>query len=121
VGAMVELRVNVRVYQPIETLVLGYGIKDRLGQVIYGTNSWHTSQVINRPHPGSEYLFSITFPANFGVGSYSVVVALHDRDTHLNANYDWQDLALIFNIVNVELAQFDGCSWLPSSMKFEKL
>ena len=45
VGESVVLRVRVRVYQDIETLVLGYGIKDRLGRVMYGTNTWHTGQV----------------------------------------------------------------------------
>lgn len=59
VGEPVELRVKVKVHQPVETLVLGYSIKDRLGQVMYGTNTWHTNQVIHNPQPGDEYLFVI--------------------------------------------------------------
>ena len=39
VGEQVELRIKVKVYQAVETLVLGYGIKDRLGQLMYGTNT----------------------------------------------------------------------------------
>lgn len=111
VGEPVELRVKVKVHQPVETLVLGYSIKDRLGQVMYGTNTWHTNQVIHNPQPGDEYLFVIAFPANFGVGSYSVQTALVDRDTHLTANYEWRDMALLFNVINIDKTQFVGCMW----------
>jgi len=116
VGEQLELKIKVKIYQDIETLVLGYGIKDRLGQVMYGTNTWHTNQVINNPKAGNSYHFKIAFAANFGVGSYSVVLALHAQDTHLESNYDWRDLTLIFNVVNLEKVQFSGCSWLPSEI-----
>lgn len=112
VGEQVELHIKVKVYHPIESLVLGYGIKDRLGQVMYGTNTWHTEQVINHPLPGNEYQFVIAFPANLGVGSYSIQIALHDRDTHMTSNYEWRDLALVFNIINVDKEQFAGCNWM---------
>jgi len=112
VGEPVELHVTVKVHRPIETLVLGYGIKDRLGQVMYGTNTWHTGQVIHQPQPGDIYRFIIAFPANLGVGSYSIVTALHASDNHLSANYEWRDLALVFNVVNSGKVQFQGCNWL---------
>jgi lipopolysaccharide transport system ATP-binding protein len=111
VGEPVELHVKVKVHQPVETLVLGYGIKDRLGQVMYGTNTWHTEQVIHKPQPGDEYLFIIAYPANLGVGSYSVQTALVDRDTHLTTNYEWRDMALVFNVININKTQFAGCLW----------
>ena len=121
VGEPVELRVKVKVHQPVETLVLGYSIKDRLGQVMYGTNTWHTNQVIHNPQPGDEYLFVIAFPANFGVGSYSVQTALVDRDTHLTANYEWRDMALLFNVINIDKTHFVGCMWNEPKIAFEKI
>ncbi len=121
VGEQVELRINVKVFKPVDTLVLGYGIKDRLGQIMFGTNTFYTEQVINQPEVGSEYLFKIEFPANFGVGSYSVVVALHDRESHLAANYDWRDLALVFNVINTGKIQFSGCNWMEPDIMVETL
>ena len=121
VGEQVELRVKVKVYHSIENLVLGYGIKDRLGQVMYGTNTWHTEQVINAPQVGDEYLFRIAFPANFGVGSYSVQISLVDRDTHLTANYDWRDMALVFNVINMNKIHFAGCLWNEPKILVEEL
>jgi lipopolysaccharide transport system ATP-binding protein len=111
VGEAVELRLRVKVHSSVDTLVLGYGIKDRLGQVMYGTNTWHTEQQISKPRAGDVYEFVIAFPANLGVGSYSVQTALTDRETHLNANYEWRDLALVFNVVNVDKTHFAGCQW----------
>jgi len=121
VGEPVELHVKVKVCRPIESLVLGYGIKDRLGQVMYGTNTYHTGQVIRNPQPGDEYLFVIAFLANFGVGSFSIQTALVDRDTHLTANYEWRDMALVFNVVNVDKTQFIGCLWKEPHIEIESL
>ncbi len=121
VGDPVELRITVKVHQDIESLVLGYGIKDRLGQVMYGTNTWHTGQAIENLSAGDRYSFALSFPANFGVGSYSVQTALVDRDTHLTANYEWRDLALVFNVINIDKSQFDGSHWIEPVIKVEKL
>jgi len=121
VGEPVELHVRVKVHRPIKTLVLGYSIKDRLGQVMYGTNTWHTEQVIHKPQPGDEYLFVIAFPANFGVGSYSVQNALHDTDTHLNMNYDLRSMALVFNVINIDKKHFLGCLWNEPNISIENI
>lgn len=121
VGEMVELRITVRVYQSVDTLVLGYAIKDRLGQIMYGTNTWHTNQIITLPVKNANYEFVIRFPANFGVGTYSVQTALTDRETHLTANYEWRDLALIFNVINVDQTLFAGCLWNEPEITINEL
>lgn len=120
VGDPVELRVRVKVHESIESLVLGYGIKDRLGQVMYGTNTWHTKQIIYQPQAGEVYEFIVGFPANLGVGSYSVQTALVDRDTHLTANYEWRDLALVFNVINIDKMHFAGCLWNEPRISVER-
>jgi len=120
VGEPVELRVKVKVNQSVKNLVLGYSIKDRLGQVIYGTNTWHTGQVVTQPQTDDEYIFIISFSADFGAGSYSVAIALHDCDTHLTANYEWQDIALVFEVINIDKMPFYGCSWMESKIVIKK-
>ena len=120
VGEPVELRVVVRVNSDIESLVLGYGVKDRLGQVLYGTNTWHTAQVIQEAKAGEIYAFSVAFPANYGVGSYSIQTALVDKETHLSSNYEWRDLAVVFNVVNVDKFLFVGSLWNEPVITIEK-
>jgi lipopolysaccharide transport system ATP-binding protein len=112
VGEPLVLRVMAKVRAPIESLVLGYSIKDRLGQVIYGTNTWHTGQALVDPEVGAIYVFNIAFDANLGVGNYSVQTALVASDTHLSSNYEWRDLAVVFSVVNVDKFTFVGSSWM---------
>ena len=117
VGDPVELRIKVKVHQDIDSLVLGYGIRDRLGQVMYGINTWHTDQVIKDAKAGDVYNFIISFPANFGPGSYSIQTALHATDTHLSENYEWKDLALVFNVINIDKTSFIGSSWIEPTIE----
>lgn len=54
VGEDVSLHVKIKVYETLKTLVLGYGIRNHLGQVMWGTNTWHTKQVLNNPQAATD-------------------------------------------------------------------
>lgn len=112
VGDSVKLILSVKINDNIDNLVMGMAIKNRLGQVIYGTNTWHTEQSLTNLTQGSYVNYTVNFDAELGTGSYSVAIALHDSETHLTKNYEWRDLALVFNVVNVDKPVFEGCSWL---------
>ncbi|SEP46913.1 ABC transporter ATP-binding protein [Pseudomonas sp. Snoq117.2] len=112
VGQPVTLRVVAKAHQNIERLVLGYGIKDRLGQVMYGTNTHLKDQALENVKAGKRVEFKIAFNMNLGPGSYSVQTALCSTDTHLVDNYEWRDMALLFNVMNVNKHHFAGCAWM---------
>jgi lipopolysaccharide transport system ATP-binding protein len=76
VGAAVSLRVKVRVNAPVPRLVLGYMIKDRLGQQMYGTNTHHMDCPLDDLKAGDELQYVFRFPLNLGPGSYSITTAL---------------------------------------------
>lgn len=118
VGDSVELRIQVKVFQEIPELVLGYMIRDRLGQAVFGTNTYHLHQSVADAKPGDvlDYIFS--FDANIGVGSYSLTVALHAEDNHLGKNYEWRDQALMFDVVNTSKDQFAGICWIKSTSRY---
>lgn len=120
VGQAVRLRIEVAVHANIARLVLGYSIKDRLGQVVFGTNTHLKSQPLVNVVAGERYLFNIAFPANLGVGAYSVQTALVSTDTHLSNNYEWRDLALIFNVVNISKPDFSGLAWIDPRIEVSK-
>jgi lipopolysaccharide transport system ATP-binding protein len=120
VGQSVRLRILVNVIKPIERLVLGYGIKDRLGQVMYGTNTHLKKQPLINVSAGERYQFDISFLVNLGTGTYSVQTALTSDDTHLTNNYEWRDLALVFNVVNVNKHHFAGCAWIDPIIEVAK-
>ena len=119
VGEQVELRLKVKIHQDIDALVLGYGIKDRLGQVVYGTSTYATKQIIRNLRRNEEYQFCISIPLNLGVGSYSINTALASSSSHLEKNYEWKDLALIFNIVNTNKPDFIGSTWMTPILTWD--
>ncbi len=121
VGQLVTLQVEVKINAFIEKLVFGYGIKDRLGQVIFGVNTDITGQVLNDILADSKVRFNVKFPMNLGAGTYSIQTALVSTDTHLDNNYEWRDLALIFNVVNINKPNFSGVAWIDSRISIEQI
>lgn len=113
VGTQVVLRAQVRCTRSISRLVMGYMIKDRLGQPVFGINTHLTGQVQEDLTEGQRLLFEFAFPANLGPGSYSISTSLSSTQDHLEQNYEWRDLALVFNVVNTRHAHFAGCAWIP--------
>ena len=113
VGQSVCLVITIEIKQDIPELVLGYMIKDRLGQSIYGTNTHHLKNHQQAVKQGQLITYKFNFKANLGKGSYSIAVALHSSATHIQKNYEWRNLALVFNVVNVNKFAFVGMTWLP--------
>ncbi|WP_034946152.1 ABC transporter ATP-binding protein [Erwinia oleae] len=121
VGEEVSLEMDVEIYKDIPRLVLGYSIKDRLGQVIYGTNTELKKQAITSVQRGNKYTFKFSFKLSLGVGSYSIQTALVSSENHLVNNYEWRDLALVFNVINTDKDHFAGLAWIDPSIEIIKL
>lgn len=105
------IRYTAREYIP--TLTVGFMIKDRLGQPVFGTNTHYLGLHIENCAAGQTRRCNFSVPVNLGVGSYSVAVALHSGDTHVVKNYEWRDLAALFSVVNSNKPESVGSCWLP--------
>ena len=120
VGEQVRLEVKIRLHADLPELVFGYMIKDRLGQSVFGTNTHHLKVEMAQLKKDELLTLVFSFAANIGLGSYSVSTALHVADTHLVANYEWRDQALMFNVVNLNRDQFVGVNWLPPRLEYQR-
>lgn len=120
VGDMVTLEVGVRIHAPLPRLVLGFMIKDRFGQAIYGINTHRLEQAIDNPIPGELILYRFEFPARIGKGSYSVSLSLSREDSHIGQNYEWRDNALLFHMYNAAQEDFVGYAWLGARTTIER-
>lgn len=117
VGQRITLAITARARQQLPRVICGFAIKNRLGQVAFGTNTQLTG------HPGEalaadeqrQYRFS--FPMNLAPGQYSLTTALSSSDTHLENNYEWRDLAACFEVVNTQYPVFDGQAWLNPTVE----
>ncbi len=117
VGQAVILSIDVNINDDIDDLVLGYLIKDRLGQSVFGTNTYRLKQGLNNLHKNEIINYQFDFNLDLGEGSYSIAVALHTADTHLSKNYHWCDLSLVFKMINTNKQDFIGVAWLPPKLR----
>jgi lipopolysaccharide transport system ATP-binding protein len=42
-------------------------------------------------------------------------------DTHLDKNYQWIELALVFTVINMSRQHFIGCAWIDPGIEIEFL
>ncbi|WP_027896502.1 ABC transporter ATP-binding protein [Zestomonas thermotolerans] len=120
VGGTATLRVVVDVKTDIPRLVLGFMIKDRMGQPIYGINTHRTQQALENLRAGERITYGFRFPVRLGKGNYSIALSLSRFDSHLDKNYEWRDYALVFHVINVQRPDFVGCAWLDAQIAIER-
>jgi lipopolysaccharide transport system ATP-binding protein len=116
-GASATIRVSTICHKLIEELTVGILIRDRFGNDVFGTNTYYHSLSRRNVKPGEMAILEFAFPSmNLGRGSYTLTVALHKRDTHLAANYDWWDRALVFQVIPGESPLSIGVCDFPVSI-----
>lgn len=120
VGQPVTLQVRVRAAEAVDSVVFGYMIRDRLGQPVSGTNTHHLNLVQEGVRAGELIEYRVALDLNLGPGSYSVSLALHAGETHVARNFRWRDLALLFNVVNLDHPTFVGSAWLPPTVSVHR-
>ena len=119
VGAAVQLSVELSRDEDCEIPTVGFLIRDRLGNEVFGTNTHHLQ--LESPDEGATTLqVSFATELRLGPGSYSVSVALHRGPTHLDENHDWWDRALVFQVVEDDGARFTGVAQLPAEAGWGK-
>jgi lipopolysaccharide transport system ATP-binding protein len=94
-------------------------IRNSLGVEVFGTNTHYLDERLKSLSAGNEILMQFNFTAHLGPGNYSVSLALHQSENHLEKNFEWRDHAVIFEVINKSHQIFIGTSWLP--VTFEKL
>lgn len=120
VDAKVTLRVSALAHADIPRLVLGFAIKSRYGQTIFGTNTHFLGKDLENVAAGERVSFDLTFRAALKPGSYSISTALTGSQSHLDQNYEWRDLALVFSVADLDVPPFDGIAYFPVEAELDR-
>lgn len=120
VGTPLVLQVTVNINQDIPRLVLGFMIKDRMGQPVYGINTHRINRALDDLRAGEQVVYRYAFPANIGKGNYSIALSLSRLDSHLDKNYEWRDFALIFHVINTRKPDFVGAASLDARLDIHR-
>lgn len=99
-GEKVRLVIRARANKPMASAMMGFLLRDRLGQDLFGENT--AMLTFSKPcvvEAGQE--FEAAFVFNFPMlpnGQYSVAMSVADGDRHNNVQHNWLHDALIVNI-----------------------
>lgn len=102
-----------------DDITVGILIRDRFGQDIFGTNTYH-ARVPLSCEEGGRYACSFAMNMNLGPGKYSVTAAVHTGETHVSSCYNWMDRAADFEVAGVRGTFFTGLARLDPQVCIEK-
>jgi lipopolysaccharide transport system ATP-binding protein len=121
-GEQATIRLEIQVEEPLPELTAGILLRDRLGNDVFGTNTFHCQVPSGKLAAGQRLAVEFAFPAlNLGIGSYSLTTALHAKEMHISSNYDWWDRALVFEVVPGDGPVAIGVCSLPVKVRWNGL
>ncbi len=116
VGEKVSIRCRFRPHVAMPFPTIGISIRDRLGNEVFGTNTYHLS-LGEKPLLDGSCELDFETVLRLGVGSYSITVAAHTQDTHLSQNFDWWDNACVFQVIPGQEYTFHGTTFLDVNVR----
>jgi len=119
-GEKVILTIIISAFQDIDDLSVGIMIRDRFGQDIFGTNSHHldSKQEIKK---SQDYQSIFTFVMDIAPGKYTITIALHSQENHIDECYHWVDNMIKFEVAGIKGHQFAGICRLDSQYSLHRL
>jgi len=120
VGETARLRIRVAFHADIERPTVGILLRDRLGNDVFGSNTYHLNVFEPLVRRGETLCATFTLGLELGAGSYSVSIAVHTDRTHFQESFDWWDRALVFEMVPNASFHFIGSALLPIEAHLEK-
>lgn len=98
-GRPCRIVIQLRAETEVDELTVGILIRDRFGQDVFGTNTHHLGATM-RMSPGRESTVEYCFDElNLGAGKYTLTVAAHTADAHVDQCYQWIDSIKSFQVV----------------------
>jgi len=106
-GATTTIVVEVESFVEMDKLSVGFIIRDKYGQDVYGTNSYFQGQEL-RIRPDGRYRVAFTMDMNIGAGSYTIGAAIHTMPPQEHITLNWVDNAIGFEVLAETQQRFDG-------------
>lgn len=97
-GETVSLTIEVLVHEPLSAPIIGFYIKDRLGQALFGDNTYLST--INQPlicTPGQRLMAEFTFSMpRLAAGDYTITAAIANGTQEEHVQHHWVHDAVHF-------------------------
>jgi len=120
-GAPCTVLIEIETNEDVDDLTVGIMIRDRFGQDIFGTNTFHLKLPIILKK-GQKCKVRYDFQElNLGPGKYTLTVAAHKSETHVQDCYQWIDVVKTFEMTMSTDFTFIGLSKLKPYVNVETL
>ncbi|PID42490.1 MAG: ABC transporter ATP-binding protein [Proteobacteria bacterium] len=119
-GETARMRIEFVAHQPLDDITVGIMIRDRFGQDIYGTNSFHLGAPLSAKKD-EKLVAGFSFPMDLAPGKYTVTVALHSRENHIEDCYHWNDNLLGFEVAGIRGHLFTGVCRLHPELEIHRI
>jgi len=119
-GEIAGIEIEIFSKKDITNITVGIIIRDKFGQDIFGTNTYHHKLNIDF-QVNENYICKYEMPLNIGTGIYSITAAVHSEDTHLEDCSHWLDNATSFEVAGVIGKKFIGICKLNPIIKCNKV
>lgn len=114
-----KIIIRVQYKEHIMDPIVGFTIKDRLGNTVFQTNSEVLQQILDSSKSSVEYLFEFEFP-ELNVGQYTISPAIASGTQANHTQHNWIHDAYIFNVINDNLYNLEGILSL-SNIEFTQM
>ncbi len=97
-GEKVTLRIVVRVYQDLDSPIVGFYVKDRLGQALFGDNTFlsYREQHVHCQEGSELQADFVFFMPLLPAGEYSITTAIANGSQELHEQHHWIHDAVLF-------------------------
>lgn len=99
-GDPVRLEISASVTQEFESPIIGFAVKDRLGQWLFGENTFESKSTVLKAVSGHLLVGTFDFDLpRLPSGNYSMMVAVAEGTPFHNTQHHWIHDALIFSVI----------------------
>ncbi|WP_337288761.1 ABC transporter ATP-binding protein [Candidatus Methylomirabilis sp.] len=119
-GQEVEIKADVVFLEPIVNPTVGVLIRDRLGTDVFGTNTHHLGIDLGAFSSGEQLDIRFRIAMELGPGDYTLTLAIHTLENHLDECFDWADRLLSFTVIPSGDFRFIGVAKLYPVVAWEK-
>jgi lipopolysaccharide transport system ATP-binding protein len=119
-GEIAVITTTIRPYVDIEDATVGFLIRDKYSQDIFGTNTFYLNQTLAFIKQ-REYLVTFKVQINLGPGKYTLTAAIHTNENHAEKCFHWYDYVADFEVAGIYGEPFTGiCRLYPEVSVAEK-
>ena len=115
IGSKARISCVIEAYEKVPAPTIGFMIRDRFGNDIHGTNTYHLKSPTRNLESAEQVEVVFETELHLGPGEYSLTLATHEGPVHLDNNYDWFDRLIVFEVLGDSDRFFTGVASLPST------